>query len=285
MRRQYHYLVAGLPDLLIDDQKAPLSIVQFRELLQENMPANDFDIIRSFFWRFDNQNVLMRIQNPESPVDALGNLNSNELDELFSIVKEGSFSGTTSSAPQYLADFIEAYSNDAPVYEGKRWDVQLSELYYEFLISSENEFIRTWYLFERDLTNILTASNCKQHEMPVENQIIGKDDLVEKLIKSNAKDFGIDKDFPRIEQIFKAIDEQDLLEQEKHIDRIKWDYLDEASFFQYFTIEKLFSFLIKLSLVERWMVLDKPTGQQLFNELISNLEGSYAFPDEFKLKK
>lgn len=284
MPRQYHYLVAGLPDLMQDDQKIPMSTVQFRELLQGNMPENEFALIRSFFWRYDNQNLMARLQNPESDVDPLGNLSSADLDELLAAVKEGSFSGS-SVLPQYLATFISAYTNDTSLIENKRWELQLSELYYEHLVSEANDFVRNWYMFERDLSNILTAFNCRNHEIPVENQIIGKNELSEKLVKSNARDFGIDKDFPRIEQILKALDETDLLEQEKLIDRIKWEYLDEAVFFYYFTIERLFSFLIKLSIVERWMVLDKPTGQQLFNELINNLESSYAFPDEFKLKK
>ena len=283
MPRQYHYLVAGLPDLIIDDQKTPMSTDHFRELLHENMPDNEYDLIRSFFWRFDNDNLMNRLQNPESAIDPRGNLVSNELDELLAAAKEGS-SSAVSTLPPYLMAFILAYTSDTPAIENKRWELQLSELYYEYILGGKNYFIKNWYAFEKDLSNILTAFNCRNHEIPVENQIIGKDELTEKLVKSNARDFGIDKDFPKIEQILKALDEPDLLEQEKLIDRIKWDFLDEAVFFYYFTVERLFSFLIKLSMIERWMVLDKPTGQQLFNELINNLEGSYAFPDEFKLK-
>ena len=284
MPRQYHYLIAGLPDLMPDDQKTPMSTVQFRELLQANMPDNDFAIIRSFFWRYDNLNLLARLQDSESAVDPHGNLNSAEIDELVTTVKDGSFSAS-SPTPQYLATFISAYNNDTPFDENKRWELQLSERYYEYLAAGNNDFVRQWYMFERDLSNVLTAFNCRNHGITVENQIIGNNELTDKLVKSNARDFGIDKDFPRIEQILKALDETDLLEQEKLIDRIKWDYLDEAVFFYYFSIERLFSFLIKLSVVERWMALDKPTGQQLFNELINNLEDSYAFPEEFKSKK
>ncbi len=284
MSRQYHYLVAGLPDLIFQDNKLSFDSTEFRKILAEYLPIEDLDIIRLFFWRFDNQNILAKLKNRDSKISSKGNLNEQDIDEVMDAVKDDSFREELFGTPGYIARIIEAYKDETPIVSGKSWDLQMSELYYEMTSAHPNVFIGKWFQFEQDLNNLLTAAKCKKYDVPVEGQLIGSGDLVDKFIRSSSKDFGLDNDFPYLDQILKALDEEDFLEQEKKIDRVKWDYLDEEVFFHYFTIEKIFSFLIKLTIVERWLSLDKETGEKLFHELISNLEASNEFPEEFELK-
>ena len=284
VKRQYHYLVAGLPDLLFDDNKLSFSLEEFRQVLAENLHAKDYAAIQLFYYRYDNQNILSRLEDTESKLDLRGNLTAEELDNLFDLAKEGSLE-SAGGPTGYMAKFIAAYKSEEPVQEGKRWELQLSESYYDYVCSFENSFIAKWFEFERDFLNILTASQCRTYQVPVENQLIGSSELTDRLSRSSARDFGIDNEFPYIDHILKAIDEEDLREFEKKVDRIKWSYLDEEVFFYYFTIEKIFSFVVKLSIVERWMSLYKETGQELFNELLKDMETTYEFPEEFKLKK
>jgi hypothetical protein len=284
MSRQYHYLVAGLPDIFIDDKKLSFNSHEFRDLLVDVLPVDHVNIIKLLFWRLDNLNVLAKLEKKENITGILGNLDEQEIDNLLNAVKEDSFSEKTLGIPEYFGKFIEAFKEDTPVIAGKRWDVQLSELFYEYALSVSNDFVTKWFRFERDLNNLLTASKCKKYNVPIDGQLIGSGELVDKLSRSSSKDFGLDNEFPFLDQILKALDENDFLEQEKKFDRIKWDYLNEEVFFHYFTIEKIFAFLVQLTIVERWLSLDKETGQELFNELINNLEASYEFPEEFQLK-
>lgn len=284
MSKQYHYLVAGLPDIFIDDKKLSFDSAEFRDLLVDFLPSEELNIIKLFFWRHDNESVLDRLRNKDSEINKNGNLDEQDIEEIIIAVKEDSFREKRLGVPAYFGQFIEAFKNETPIIVGKSWELQLSELYYNYAISNSNAFVSRWFKFESDLNNLLTASKCKKYDVPVEGQLIGSGDLVEKLTRSSSKDFGLDNEFPFLDQILKALDENDFLEQEKKIDRVKWDYLNEEVFFHYFTIEKIFSFLIQLTIVERWLSLDKETGQKLFNELINNLEASYEFPEEFQLK-
>lgn len=283
MSRQYHYLVAGLPDIIFDDNKLATDLAGFRQMLEEHLHPADMEAIRLYYYRFDNENVLEQLDNPDATPSPLGNLSPEMLQELFSVAREG----ITEHAdiPTYLLRFVSAYKADEPVFEDKSWELQLSELYYEAICNHKNAFIRDWFSFERDMKNIITAVQCRRYDTPVENQIIGKSELAQKLIRSTARDFGIDSDFPMLEQILKAAEEEDLKEFEKKLDLIRWDYLDDAVFFHFFTIEKIFTFVLKLSIVERWISLDRETGQKLLDELLSDLEASYEFPEIFKSKK
>ncbi len=284
MRRQYHYLVAGLPELLFEDNKLLMNSSELIVMLSDHLPADDMNILRLFFWRYDNRNVLIKLENSEKAIERTGNLNSEEIDTIISAVKEDSFDEKVLGVPGYIGKIIEAYRNETPMIPGKRWELQFSELYFEYAFAHPNQFISKWFQFERDLNNFLTAAKCKKYSIPVEGQLVGTGDLVEKLTRSNARDFGLDNEFPYLDRILNALDEDDLLQQEKKMDRVKWDYLDDEVFFHYFTIERIFSFLIKLTIVERWLALDKETGEKLFNELVRNMEASYEFPEEFRLK-
>lgn len=63
---------------------------------------------------------------------------------------------------------------------------------------------------------------------------------------------------------------------------LKWNWLDNNSFFNYFSIEKLFSFIIKIEIVERWITLDKEKGQRLFRALIESLKQDVEIPAEYR---
>ena len=282
MSRQHYYLVSGLPDIFFDDKKISVSLNEFRTYLKEYLTEQEMKLIKLHFWRFDNKNILNRLENREEEHNTLGNFDTEKLDELFSAAKDDSFESLSFNIPDYIIEFIEAFKTETPIYTNKNWDLQFSEIYFQYLTKIENKFISDWYKFEQNLGNILTAINCRKADIEIENQLIGSGDLNDKLLKSSARDFGIDNDdLINADAVFKALEFEDLMEQEKRLDTIRWEFLDESSFFHYFSLEKIFVFLIKLSIVERWMSLDKSKGLELFKELLNSLETGFEFPAEF----
>ena len=281
MSREYHCLVAGLPELFFNNDKINFTFPDFKNQLREVLHFKDFRLIESFFWRYDNINVLKLLKNPESGINELGNLSKEDFDEIFSLVKDDALYLFEREIPGYFGEFIHAYKNELPLFRGKDWENQITQLYYKYLSGLDNQYIRNWFEFEMNLTNIITAYNCKKHQLTVENELIGNNEITEKLIKSNARDFGISVEFPKLEFIINALEENNLVEREKKIDIIKWELLNDWTFFHYFTTEKIFSYTLQIEIIIRWLRLDKETGQELFNNLLSNLEKSYEFSKEF----
>jgi len=120
--------------------------------------------------------------------------------------------------------------------------------------------------FKDESTGVLTGSNIFHLKKPI-TQI------------------SREKNVPLSELNRKLSKIRDLLfiEREKRIDLIKWELLDEWTFFYYFTIERIFAYTLKVEIIERWLKLDRETGNKLFSELLNNLETSYEFPKEFIL--
>jgi len=281
MRKEYYYLVSGLPDLFIDASKVSSPVKEFKDHLKQELTRDDFSVIESYFYRYDNQNLLSFLQKKEEAFTAKANLNTEDFETILTHIKEETPEKIPDTIPSYFTKFIIAFKEDVAIIPNKSWENQLTEIYYEYLLSLNNEFIRNWYSFERDLNNILTAHNCRKYQISIEPELIGSSEFTEKLAKSSAKDFGLGNEFPKIDEILRTFDENNLLEREKKIDLIKWDFLNEATFFHYFTIERIFAYVQKLDIIERWIGLNKETGQMLFDKLLKEMETSQKFPEEF----
>ncbi|MCG8700727.1 MAG: DUF2764 domain-containing protein [Bacteroidales bacterium] len=280
MKRHYHYLVAGLPDIAFDDKKVPVKLNELKDYLVDHLHEDDWRLIQLLFYSYDNDNVLKKLDNDEDGINFLSNLGNEDLEVLFQAVKEDSTQDLSQEIPTYLIDFVRAFKSDAPLIDGKNWDVQLSELFYEYAIDTKNEFVANYFAFERDLNNIGTAIQCRKFDIEIEPELIGNSEINQKLSKSSVRDFGLTDQVPYLEEILKAYEETDILEKEKKLDIIRWKYAEEEVFFHYFTIEAIFTFMMKMTIVERWMNLDKQTGLELLNELITSLEQSYSIPAE-----
>jgi hypothetical protein len=72
------------------------------------------------------------------------------------------------------------------------------------------------------------------------------------------------------------------VDREKKIDLLKWNWMEDNTFFNYFTIEKIFVFLMKLEMIERWISLDKEKGNEMFRQLIGQLKDEVQIPQEFR---
>ncbi len=281
-KNQYHYIIAGLPDLILDQNKVPYPVSEFRKNLKGSLSKKDFDVVRSYFWRFDHTNIINKLVEPEeAEIDEKGNLAEEEIERIVSDIKEGT-EIPTELAPGYLTGFIEEYINDKTetgVPEMEKW---LDEGYYRYATNSKNTFAGSFYSFEKKLKNIFAAHKLIKHQLPVEDKLVGQDETTASLQrKSNYKELGIPSDFPQQELIIKALHEDNILEQEKLLDKIIWTYMDEEVFFHFFTIEKIFAHVVKLNIIERWTKLDPETGRELLEEYVKSIESSYEFPKEF----
>ena len=70
---------------------------------------------------------------------------------------------------------------------------------------------------------------------------------------------------------------------EKGLDQIKWDKVEEITLFDYFTIEVVLAYTIKLDLAYRWLELDEEKGREMFSKIINDLKSGFEFSKEFAI--
>ncbi len=283
LKKEYYCLIAGLPDLFFNENKLKCNSLQFREEIKAQINPKDYKLLEYLFLPFDNKNLLNLLFHLNQTFSPYAILSEKELNFQFSPENE------IMDLPKYMLDFINWVNKN----EIKQWSLKaenkLHQNFYEYALKSQNAFLNEWFAFELNLKNLLTAFDCQRFNRERADQII---QINQNLVSFNLINNKVlrpelfEDEIPFTKQIFKVA-ESDLnwIEKERAIDKIKWDYLDDNTFFFYFTIEKVLSYVIKILITERWMQLDAETGRTLLYKLLNELKSSYQFTEEFSLNK
>lgn len=275
MKRNYYYLVAGLQDITIDVHKLQFSQQAFREELKVGLHPDDFKLVEMLFLPHDNANLLNLLLKTGKPFDEMGNFSQERLEDN---IKE------PHDLPEYMNAFIMAFKNKEPLMPELSPENELTTLFFDQMLKLDNDFLREWFVFELNLRNIIIALSARKHEISYEYQIIGTGEISNIIRKSQARDFGLSAEIDFLEDLANIVRNDNVQEREKAIDELRWKYLDEVTFFEYFTIEKILAFTIKLGMVERWLSIDKDHGNEMFKKLLKELQSSYQLPESFTEK-
>ena len=134
--------------------------------------------------------------------------------------------------------------------------------------------MREWAEFDRTLRNVCAAYAARRAGQEVEGVVVGHDDITDSLSRSSASDFGLKGEVDYLDEVMAAVaDEQNLVEKERKIDRIRWSMSDALAEKDYFNINTILSYLSKLNIVQRWFALDERVGRAMYDELIASLSG------------
>ena len=280
MSKYYYYLVAGLPELTLEDSKLSYTVADFKAELYPDLSDEDRRLIDLFYLKFDNANVLKLLKDKDAAIDPRGNYSAEELAEFISSLKEGD-EIADAVFPSYLSTFISEYFNVAAEDDFLHED-RLAALYYEYAMKCKNKFVSSWFAFNLTMNNILVALTARKFKMDIAPLIVGDTEVCEALRTSGARDFGLTGEVDFLDQLVKISETEELVEREKKIDQLRWNWMEEATFFNYFTVERLFVFLLHLEMIERWISLDKEKGNQLFRSIIATLKDEVQIPAEFR---
>lgn len=266
----YYCLVAGLPDVAFDGNKSAYTVERFKEDIYPELSAADAVCVDLFFLERDNANMLNILRNGEdAKIEQYGCYSRKELEEIISSAKNGDT--PIEGVPSYIYRFFEYYIAN----EGNTnviWEDVLSAYYYKYATQCNNAFVAGWFTFNRNVNNLLVAFAARKYKMNIAEAVIGDDEIAEALRTSGARDFGLTGALDYFESVQRLSENNRLQERERQLDDIRWKWLEDNSVFNYFSVERLFVFLLKLSIIERWAKLDADKGMQRYNEMIAELK-------------
>ncbi|MDR2920110.1 MAG: DUF2764 domain-containing protein [Tannerella sp.] len=282
---KYYYLIAGLPEISLDDSKLPLTVADFHKETDLTLNGKDKKLIELFYLKYDNKNLINQLEYPDREFISNGCISQEELGELITRMKEEGIPTDNKRIPSYFVQFIEKYLEVTERNEDFEisWEDLLSSYYYAYGMKCKNLFIASWFELNLNINNMLVAISARKYDLDRTSYIVGENEVATNLRISNARDFGIGVFVDYWNEIQNIAEESDLYVREKRIDSFKWEWLSEHSFFHPFEIEGVFAYLAKLEMLERWITLDKVTGEKTFRELIGAMKkGSEKALDEFK---
>lgn len=266
---KYYYLIAGLPDISMDMTRVPCPLQQFREEYYPQLSAEDQKLIDLLLLEQDNSNLLALLRDRDAVLESEGLYSADDLRGMIRTTRDDD--KWDAAYPVYLRDFIRDWQNDA-LGDTLAQD-NLSARYYAYAMTAPNEMVRRWFGMNLDVNNILAALTARKYGLDIASYVVGKGEVADALRKGGARDFGLSDVSDLWDKVQPISEQTDLVEREHMIDVLRWKWLDDETFFDYFTIEPIFAFLVKESIVERWLQLNADEGAALLRRLINELKG------------
>lgn len=267
--RNYYSLVAGLREYALDADTKGFDAKGIVEEILDGVCASDASEVRLLYGYYDCENILA-LRAGRSAHNPLGNLSREELEQELK---------TPSRLPQGIARVVKAYADPEgeeaeEVDTSRRFETTLFAAYYDACRRSRSRFLRAWSEFDRTLRNVMAALAARAASRPVEEVVVGGGDVAEQLQRSSAADFGLRGELPFIDSVIAAMnDEANLMEKERKIDLVRWEEASELATFDYFNINAILSYLVRINIVARWARLDAARGREMFNRLLAELDG------------
>lgn len=286
MAREYYYLIAGLPDLILDQEQKDFNLTALMHEIKENIHPNDYRFVELLFLECDNENFLNYFFERNKEFCPLGKYPQ----ELYVEFEEN-----LSQFPDYIQKFYaqqkgtgmleEEEENEDFLYSDKvekQVEVQFYENFLTFIAGSGNRFLKEWFEFLTAFNNTLVAINSRKEGIDSVPHLVGDNEFVETLARSQAADFGLKREVSFLEPLLQITELSDIAERERRLDLLKWEMADDITTFDYFNINKLLAFLVKASIVHRWSRLDSEVGAQMLEKLVSDIRQTYELPKEFE---
>ena len=258
MSREYHYLIASLPDLINPEENKNHPFPGFLEFCREQMAPSDIDLLNSCFIFNDIKNVCGYAKNEGNYVTP--SYYSREFFDEALVDKDLFF--------PFISDFFFDLDAGTRMYPNVSPENELLIRLFENIEAHFDSFIRDYLYFELHCRNICTALSHRSLDLDYTGKVIPSDFISERIERSNAPDFGLGGDIGLFEPILDRFGKTDPIEIEKTIERIRWSWLDEAVGHRMFSRDAVISCAIKLQSIERWLELSPDEGRKMLDVLI-----------------
>lgn len=284
---KYYCLIAGLPQVTLDDTRLSYSVMEFKAELDTVLSDADKRLMRWLFYPYDHANLLAYLRKkPLEQWDARGEYTAEEIKEVCDLLKDEDRTPAAITVPTYLATFIRTYYarfEEAEAVTTQLLEDHLAALYYNEAIRCGNDFLAAWFEMNLNIGNVLAAINCQKYGLDKEAYIIGNNEVAKQLRQSNAREIQIGDAFESVNDLLQIVEDPDFMIREKRLDVLRWKWLDEHTFFKTFDIESVIAYTLYLEMTERWITLDKVRGEQTFRRLVSDMkQESTSILEEFK---
>lgn len=149
----------------------------------------------------------------------------------------------------------------------------LDEETLELGLKAKNRFIREWFAFNRDMNNVLVAQICRKHGFDVKQKIVGEGEVAEQLrTHTTQKDFGLNELSGDFTAILALAQIEDLMQREKAMDAVRFEWLHDRTEFDFFSPEMVFAYYLEALMLHRWSILTVEEGERIFRELVADMK-------------
>ena len=276
----YYCYIAGMPDIQIDNQKSIPAQEEILDELKQILSKGDMALLDLLRLKYDNDNLLKFLANRDAELNPLGKLTSQDWAELIELIDNSDERNPVRDARllKYVLEFYTTIRHEQSEEKIDFAEDFLAALYYKYGMQCKNKFVADWFEFNLNINNILTALTCRKYGWDIKSAIVG-DNIVAETIRNSvsARDFNLKTEIDYFDTLVSISETANLLDREHRIDALKWNWLEENTFFSSFSIEKVLSFWLRCELMHRWDNLSMEEGAEIFRQMINDLKKDVKF--------
>lgn len=268
---KYYCLVAGLREWALDSDTKGFDVREIVDEIVDKLSNSDRKAVRLLYAYYDCENIIARRASRDRH-NPLGNLSEEQVDK---VLNERNYSLLPSRVAEVVKSYVEANDEerDEDVVLNERFERALYEAYYKDLAQSKCRFLIGWGEFDRNLRNIAAAIAAREAGRAVADVTVGGGEIVEQLRRSSAADFGLRGELQYVDAVIAAVsEERNIVEKERKIDTIRWAEAEDIATFDFFNINYILSYLVKVNIVARWALLSPEIGRQMLRRLMQELD-------------
>lgn len=252
----YYFLASLLPSLRIGN-KTDLAYPELQELLATNLKPSDMqqvDVIRRYY---DIENV--RSYWLKEPFNVYGNVEERFMEEAIL---------TGDGLPPYVYDFMDRFESHTARLE--HFPMLVSE-YFQEEIPKASGFLQEYLHFEHDWRLIATAHRAKMLNRDLSLELQGEDpheDLVAMLLaQKEAKHWILPE---RFNDLLARLTTHEDNPMALYRALCEWRFDNIAAFTatEFFSIDRILSYLVRLIVVEQYAALDRTKGLGLVAKIV-----------------
>lgn len=286
----YYYLVATLNEYSLEGDSKSLDFVSIRSEINENLSSKDRNLLDMVLTYYDIHNLLLFLDSRSNQFSPMGNYSKEEIKELSdifgNIANKSELQDEDVEKPEYNIKLSPVFRDTLRAFDDEKFakkrnidttkDIAsiLFTLYYQSLEKSGNKLVKQWGELDRNIKNISAAYSARERKADVSKIIIGDGEVCQSiLLNPNENDFlitGLDY----TEEIMKLLNSDDILKKERGLDLLRWRRLEEMTTFDYFNIDYILAYVLKITMISRWLLLDEKIGREMFDMIIRSITHS-----------
>lgn len=268
---EYYYLVAGLREWTLDSDTKGFDVREIVDEILDELSKSDRAAVKLLYAYYDCENIIARRAERERH-NALGNLSVEQIDDMLATRNYSSLPTNVAKVVKYFNESDDEDRDEENAITDS-FERALFDAYYRDLAASKCSFLRAWGEFDRNLRNISAALAAREAGRSVSDVVVGGGDVVDQLKHSSAADFGLRGELQYIDSVISAVsDERNIVEKERKIDKVREAYAWDIASFDFFNINFILSYLVRVNIVARWMLLSPEVGRDMLNRLMSDLD-------------
>ena len=267
----YYYLVAGLREWTLESDTKGFNVREIVDEILAELTKRDREAVKLLYAYYDCENIIACRAERERH-NELGNLSREQIEKMLAERSYGELSSNVAKVVKYFNEADDDERDEENVINDS-FEHALFDAYYRDLAESKCSFLKAWGEFDRNLRNISAALAAREAGRSVADVVVGGGDVVEQLKSSSSADFGLRGELQYIDAVISAVsDEKNIVEKERKIDKVREEQAWDIAVFDFFNINFILSYLVRVNIIARWMLLLPEAGREMLERLMRDLD-------------